>query len=184
MDFEPVVRTLKSGHEIEIRYMRMDDVDDWLRIFSQSPEVEVESFNPESAKHFFKVRLADKINIDLVAIRNNKVIGYKGASLYKARTLRHLSIAQGTFVDRKYRRSGVGEILWKVLYEILRRKKIDCVWGAGPLKTNLPMRHFMKRIGVQVTGVLKGILAVDGRYLDLPITLGRVTNAIVCEKNL
>lgn len=60
----------------------------------------------------------------LVCLKDNRIVGYAYASVYSSREAYHWTATSSIYVDKEFRRQGVGALLYKELEERLRNQEI------------------------------------------------------------
>jgi ribosomal protein S18 acetylase RimI-like enzyme len=103
-----------------------------------------------------------------------KLVGVGYAHIYTNPRFRHNASLQALFVSPEYRKKGVGEMLINKRLEILSRNpeiiNVICeVYG-----TQVASVELHKKLGFEISGLIKDFVCIDGQYFDLFQFLKRI----------
>ena len=113
--------------EYYIRDVSIEDSDRLVEIYSYyvlntAVSFEYEAPSIEEFKNRIK-KITEKYPY-LVCIKDGKTVGYVYASAYSSRSAYDWTVATSIYVDRDYKRQGIGRMLYKELEERLRERGI------------------------------------------------------------
>ena len=117
------VKTLADGSRVLLRPLQQDDREALVDLFARASQDDLEYFRDDAGKPEVVESWVDTLNLQrvfpLVAVVDDKVVG--DATLhFRERYHRHLAWVR-IFLDREYRRRGIGTLMLQSLIEIARR---------------------------------------------------------------
>ena len=162
--------------EYVIREVRIGDAERLAEIYSYYVKNTAISFEYEApSASEFKERIShikDKYPY-LVCEKDGVVIGYIYASAYSVRSAYSRTVTSSVYLDKDYRRRGIGRMLYKELEERLRSKGIvNLLAGAAYIEeedeylTNDSYR-FHSKLGFEKVAHMKGVGIKFDRWYDL-----------------
>lgn len=146
------VATVASSHE---------PIDRWLTQYQQSHHLTPWLVAIESPSEFQSSTGEDR----------DQVIGYAKASPYNVRDGFTWSVALSIYIAESHKRMGVGEALYKILFELLIRQGYLNVYARIALP-NPGSQRLHERYGLQQTGVLPQFAWKFGAWHDMAIYTG------------
>lgn len=116
------MKTLPDGSRLLLRPLSKDDKEALVDLFARAPAQELKYFRDDAADAAVVESWVDNLDLKrvypLVAIVDNKIVG--DATLhFRERYHRHLAWVR-IFLDRDYRRRGIGTLMLRSLIEIAR----------------------------------------------------------------
>jgi RimJ/RimL family protein N-acetyltransferase len=117
------VKTLADGSRLLLRPLQQDDKQALVDLFARASQDELEYFRDDAGKAEVVESWVDNLNLQrvfpLVAVVDDVIVG--DATLhFRERYHRHLAWVR-IFLDREYRRRGIGTLMLQSLIEIARR---------------------------------------------------------------
>lgn len=162
--------------EFYIRDASIEDAKRLVEIYSYYVLNTAVSFEYEvpSAEEF-KDRIK-KINEKypyMVCIKDNRIVGYVYASAYSVRSAYDWTVATSIYIDRDYRRQGIGRMLYKELEERLKAQGIVNILAGAAFceQEDEYLSHdsykFHLKEGYSKVAHMKGVGKKFGRWYDL-----------------
>jgi phosphinothricin acetyltransferase len=162
--------------EFYIRDASIEDAKRLVEIYSYYVLNTAVSFEYEvpSAEEF-KDRIK-KINEKypyMVSIKDNRIVGYVYASAYSVRSAYDWTVATSIYIDRDYRRQGIGRMLYKELEERLKAQGIVNILAGAAFceQEDEYLSHdsykFHLKEGYSKVAHMKGVGKKFGRWYDL-----------------
>jgi RimJ/RimL family protein N-acetyltransferase len=117
------VKTLADGSRVLLRPLQQDDKQALVDLFARASQDDLEYFRDDAGKAEVVESWVDTLNLQrvfpLVAVVDDLIVG--DATLhFRERYHRHLAWVR-IFLDREYRRRGIGTLMLQSLIEIARR---------------------------------------------------------------
>ena len=109
----------------------------------------------------------------IVCLKDNKIVGYAYASAYSSREAYDWTAVSSIYVDKEFRRQGIGVLLYKELEERLRRQGIvNLLAGVAYIEaedkylTNASY-YFHTKMGYEKVAHMKAVGKKFGNWYDL-----------------
>lgn len=87
----------------------------------------------------------------LVAVEQDRIVGYAYASSYKTRAAYQWSVETSIYMDLDYQGSGIGSILYRKLFELLQKQRVRNVYACVTLP-NSKSEAIHKKFGFTLIG--------------------------------
>ena len=166
-----------------IRTARKEDAKELLEIYAYYVENTAITFEHEvPSPEEFTRRIEETLKKYpyLVALVDGKIAGYIYAGSFRTRASYAWSASTSIYIDRKYRRMGIGKVLYEKLEELLKRQNIINVYAAvaDPIEEDEYLTRNSERFH-QAMGY-----KVVAKYQECGSKFGRWYNLIEMEKIL
>lgn len=117
------VKTLPSGSRLLLRPLTKEDKEDLVDLFARASEQDLEYFRSDAGSPEVVRGWADNLDLKnvfpLVAVVDDRIVG--DATLHFGEHFhRHLAWVR-VFLDREYRRQGIGTLMIRSLIDVARR---------------------------------------------------------------
>ena len=125
------VKTLADGSRLLLRPLQQDDKQALVDLFARASPDELEYFRDDAGRSEVVESWVDNLNLQrvfpLVAVVDDVIVG--DATLhFRERYHRHLAWVR-IFLDREYRRRGIGTLMLQSLVEIARRLELQQLYS-------------------------------------------------------
>ena len=147
---------------IKLRMATVDDAEELLQIYKPYVENTAITFEYEVPDNVeFAQRIVDTLKIYpyIVAVRNNKILGYAYASIFKNRSAYDWAVETSIYIKSEVRHSGIGSKLYDCLEKLLKTQGIlntnACIAYLETEEKHLPAdsTKFHKHFGFEAVGV-------------------------------
>lgn len=146
------------SHIIQIRMATIEDAERLLEIYTpyilQTP-ITFEYDVPTVAAFAQRIEKVLEKYPYLVAVEDNKIVGYAYASLYRTRAAYQWSVETSIYVDMEYHGKGIGTLLYSKLLEILEKQNVRNVYACVTLP-NEKSEKIHKNFGFSFIGTFHG----------------------------
>ncbi len=146
---------------IKIRNATVDDCNDLLKIYSYYVEKTAISFEydvPSEEEFSSRIQNISKKYPYLVAIIDDKIVGYAYANTFKSRRAYDYSVETTIYIDKSYKRQGIGKLLYTELENQLKKKGFRNMYACiahtqteNEFLTN-DSEHFHNKMGFSLVG--------------------------------
>ena len=172
------VKTLPSGKRLLLRPLTPDDKQSLMDLFSRASKQDLEYFRSDAGDPAVVERWVDSLDLrrvfPLVAIVDDRIVGE--ATLHFGEHYRRHRAWVRIFLDREYRRQGIGTMMLRSLIDIARRVGLQHLYAE--VLTNQPqvIKAFAD-LGYQHEVALRDYFMMDsGETLDVAIMVLRLVN--------
>ncbi len=151
-----------------IRLINESDTLDVLEIYKYYVEHSIISFEyeaPSQEEYLQRMRVNTEKYPWLVCLLNNKIIGFAYGSTYRYRTAYQWSPESTIYISPDFHTKGIGRILYKTLFEILKLQGYYNVF-AGVALPNQKSIGFHKAMGFEEIGIFKKVGYKHGNWHD------------------
>lgn len=172
------VKALPSGKRLLLRPLTGDDKQNLMGLFARASRQDLEYFRSDAGDPAVVERWVDNLNLKrvfpLVAIVDDKIVGE--ATLHFGEYYRRHRAWVRVFLDREYRRQGIGTLMLRCLIDIARRVGLQQLYAE--VLTNQPqIIKAFGDLGYQHEVVLRDYFITDsGETLDVAIMVLRLVN--------
>ena len=140
--------------DIQVRMATIEDAERLLEIYTPYVKETAITFEYEvpSVKEF-EERIAKVLKMFpyLVAVVQDRIVGYAYASPYKTRAAYQWSVETSIYIDREYQGSGIGSVLYTKLLELLKKQHVRNVYACVALP-NDESEAIHKKFGFTLVG--------------------------------
>ena len=172
------VKALPSGKRLLLRPLSGDDKQNLMGLFARASRQDLEYFRSDAGDPAVVERWVDNLNLrrvfPLVAIVDDKIVGE--ATLHLGEYYRRHRAWVRIFLDREYRRQGIGTLMLRCLIDVARRVGLQQMYAE--VLTNQP--QIIKAcgdLGYQHEVVLRDYFITDsGETLDVAIMVLRLVD--------
>ena len=191
MKFSPQKYVAKNSTEVEIRELKPSEADkllnlklDYLKNTSTIPIVEGEYKNDLKAEEALIHKYNQSPNsILLVAIAQNECIGNIDLTGNERQRMYHTRMI-GMGVNNYWRNQGIGSMLLQsTLNWAENNDHLEVIWLDVYANNELGLSIY-KKMGFEISGVIKGFFRDGDRYLNLLVTMNNLWYMRLTEKNI
>lgn len=174
--------------EIQIRVAREEDAKDLLNIYAhyvKNTAITFEHEVPSLEEFTGRIKETLKDYPYLVALAEDKIVGYIYASRFRTRAAYAWSASTSIYIDEQYHRMGIGKRLYAELESILGKQNVVNVYAgaADPVEEDEYLtrnsEHFHESIGYNVVARYCGCGSKFGRWYNL-IEMEKVLGKRTC----
>jgi RimJ/RimL family protein N-acetyltransferase len=172
------VKTLPSGKRLLLRPLTKDDKKSLMGLFARASRQDLEYFRSDAGDPAVVEGWVDNLNLrrvfPLVAIVDDKIVGE--ATLHFGEHYRRHRAWVRVFLDREYRRQGIGMLMLRCLIDIARRAGLQQLYAE--VLTNQPqVIKAFGDLGYQHEVALRDYFITDGgEMLDVAIMVLRLVD--------
>jgi RimJ/RimL family protein N-acetyltransferase len=172
------VKTLPNGKRLLLRPLSGDDKQSLMELFARASRQDLEYFRSDAGDPAVVERWVDNLNLrrvfPLVAIVDDKIVGE--ATLHFGEYYRRHRAWVRVFLDREYRRQGIGTLMLRCLIDVARRVGLQQMYAE--VLTNQPqVIKAFGDLGYQHEVVLRDYFITDsGETLDVAIMVLRLVD--------
>jgi RimJ/RimL family protein N-acetyltransferase len=172
------VKTLPNGKRLLLRPLSGDDKQSLMELFARASRQDLEYFRSDAGDPAVVERWVDNLNLrrvfPLVAIVDDKIVGE--ATLHFGEYYRRHRAWVRVFLDREYRRQGIGTLMLRCLIDVARRMGLQQMYAE--VLTNHPqVIKAFGDLGYQHEVVLRDYFITDsGETLDVAIMVLRLVD--------
>lgn len=162
--------------DIEIRVAREEDAKELFNIYAYyvaNTAITFEHEVPTIAEFTGRIKETLKQYPYLVALIDGKIAGYIYAGKFRTRASYAWSASTSVYIDKKYRRMGIGKILYEELERILAKQNIINVYAgiASPVQEDEYLtrnsEYFHESIGYKMVAKYHECASKFGKWYDL-----------------
>ena len=162
--------------DIEIRVAREEDAKELFNIYAYyvaNTAITFEHEVPTIAEFTGRIKETLKQYPYLVALIDGKIAGYIYAGKFRTRASYAWSASTSVYIDKQYRRMGIGKMLYEALESILAKQNIINVYAgiASPVKEDEYLtrnsEYFHESIGYQMVARYHECASKFGKWYDL-----------------
>jgi len=172
------VKALPSGKRLLLRPLSGDDKQSLMGLFARASRQDLEYFRSDAGDPAVVEGWVDNLNVrrvfPLVAIVDDKIVGE--ATLHFGEYYRRHRAWVRVFLDREYRRQGIGTLMLRCLIDVARRVGLQQMYAE--VLTNQPqIIKAFGDLGYQHEVVLRDYFITDsGETLDVAIMVLRLVD--------
>ena len=172
------VKTLPSGARLLLRPLSKEDKGDLVDLFARASKQDLEYFRDDAGDAAVVESWVDNLNLKrvypLVAIVDDQIVG--DATLhFRERYHRHLAWVR-IFLDRSYRRQGIGTLMLQTLIEIARRVGLQQLYTEVVTTQGRVIKAFQD-LGFQHEVTLRDyFITSSGETLDMAVLVLRLVD--------
>ena len=172
------VKALPSGKRLLLRPLSGEDKHNLMGLFARASRQDLEYFRSDAGDPAVVERWVDNLNLrrvfPLVAIVDDKIVGE--ATLHFGEYYRRHRAWVRVFLDREYRRQGIGTLMLRCLIDVARRVGLQQMYAE--VLTNQPqVIKAFGDLGYQHEVVLRDYFITDsGETLDVAIMVLRLVD--------
>ena len=172
------VKTLPNGKRLLLRPLTQDDKEGLMGLFARASRQDLEYFRSDAGDPAVVEGWVDNLNLrrvfPLVAIVDDKIVGE--ATLHFGEHYRQHRAWVRVFLDREYRRQGIGMLMLRCLIDIARRVGLQQLYAE--VLTNQPqVIKAFGDLGYQHEVALRDYFITEsGETLDVAIMVLRLVN--------
>ena len=172
------VKTLPSGARLLLRPLSKDDKQGLVDLFARASKQDLEYFRDDAGDATVVESWVDNLDLKrvypLVAVVDDQIVG--DATLhFRERYHRHLAWAR-IFLDRTYRRQGIGTLMLRTLIEIARRLGLQQLYTEVVTTQGRVIKAFQD-LGFQHEVTLRDYFVTSsGETLDMAILVLRLVD--------
>jgi RimJ/RimL family protein N-acetyltransferase len=172
------VKALPSGKRLLLRPLSGDDKHSLMGLFARASRQDLEYFRSDAGDPAVVEGWVDNLNLrrvfPLVAIVDDKIVGE--ATLHLGEYYRRHRAWVRVFLDREYRRQGIGTLMLRCLIDVARRVGLQQMYAE--VLTNQPqIIKAFGDLGYQHEVVLRDYFITDsGETLDVAIMVLRLVD--------
>ena len=172
------VKALPSGKRLLLRPLSGDDKHSLMGLFARASRQDLEYFRSDAGDPAVVEGWVDNLNLrrvfPLVAIVDDKIVGE--ATLHLGEYYRRHRAWVRVFLDREYRRQGIGTLMLRCLIDVARRVGLQQMYAE--VLTNQPqVIKAFGDLGYQHEVVLRDYFITDsGETLDVAIMVLRLVD--------
>ncbi|RLC61098.1 MAG: hypothetical protein DRI48_11145 [Chloroflexi bacterium] len=172
------VKTLPSGARLLLRPLTRDDKEGLVDLFARASKKDLEYFRSDAGDPAVVESWVDNLNLKrvfpLVAVVDDKIVG--DATLHFGDHYRRHTAWVRIFLDREYRRRGIGTLMLQSLIEIAHRVGLHQLY-AEVLVSQQPVIKGFEALGFRQEVVLGDYFMMDnGDTLDTAILVLRLVD--------
>ncbi|HDD24924.1 MAG TPA: GNAT family N-acetyltransferase [Chloroflexi bacterium] len=170
------VKSLPGGTRLLIRPLTLEDKDGLVDLFARADKADLEYFRSDAGDRQIVEGWVDNLDLrrvfPLVAVVDNKIVG--DATLhFGERYHRHLAWVR-IFLDRAYRRRGIGTQMLRCLIDIARKAGLQQLYAEIVTSQSQVIKAF-EDLGFQHEVTLRDYFIADsGETLDMAIMVLRL----------
>ncbi len=170
------VKSLPSGERLLLRPLTHEDKQNLVDLFARASKEDLEYFREDAGDPKVVERWVDNLNLKrvfpLVAVVDGKIVG--DATLhFGERYHRHLAWVR-IFLDRQYRRQGIGTLMLRNLTKIARLLGLQQLYAEVPTTQPQVIKAFVDQ-GYQQEFVLQDyFITGEGETFDMAILVLRL----------
>jgi L-amino acid N-acyltransferase YncA len=156
------------NNTFEIRLINESETLDVLEIYKYYVEHSIISFEyeaPSQEEYLQRMRVNTEKYPWLLCLYNNKIIGFAYGSTHRYRTAYQWSPESTIYITHDFHTKGIGKILYKTLFEILKLQGYYNVF-AGVALPNQKSIGFHKAMGFEEIGIFKKVGYKHGNWHD------------------
>ncbi|HEY74153.1 MAG: hypothetical protein DRJ03_04395 [Chloroflexi bacterium] len=172
------VKPLPNGARVLLRPLTKEDKQSLVNLFARASQEDLEYFRDDAGDPAVVGSWVDSLDLKrvfpLVAVVDDKIVG--DATLhFRERYHRHLAWVR-IFLDRDYRRQGIGTLMLRSLIEIARRLNLQQLYTEVVTTQGRAIKAFQD-MGFQQEVTLRDyFLTSDGEPLDMAILALRLVD--------
>ncbi len=172
------VKTLPNGARLLLRPLSEQDKEGLVALFARATQEDLEYFRSDAGNKVVVESWVDNLNLEvvfpLVAIVDGKIVG--DATLhFGERYHRHMAWVR-IFLDRAYRRQGIGVLMLRCLIDVARRVGLQQLY-AEIVTTQPQVIKAFEDLGYRREVVLRDYFITDsGETLDMAIVVLRLVD--------
>jgi RimJ/RimL family protein N-acetyltransferase len=172
------VKTLPSGARLLLRPLSKEDKEDLVNLFARASKQDLEYFRDDAGDPAVVEGWVDNLNLEkvfpLVAVVDDKIVG--DATLhFRVRYHRHLAWVR-IFLDRSYRRQGIGTLMLRTLIEIAHRVGLQQLYSEIVTTQGRVIKAFQD-LGFQHEVTLSDyFITSSGETLDMAVLVLRLVD--------
>ena len=172
------VRTLPNGKRLLLRPLIEEDKQGFMDLFARASRQDLEYFRSDAGDPAVVESWVGKLNLrrvfPLIAIVDDKIVG--DATLHFGEHYRRHRAWVRIFLDREYRRQGIGMLMLRCLIDIARRVGLQQLYAE--VLTNQPqVVKAFEDLGCQHEVTLRDYFMTDsGETLDMAIMVLRLVD--------
>ena len=140
--------------DIQLRMATIEDAERLLEIYTPYIKETAITFEYEvpSVREFEEriEKVLEKFPY-LVAVVQDRIVGYAYASPYKTRAAYQWSVETSIYIDREYQGNGIGSVLYTKLLEVLKMQNVRNVYACVALP-NAESEALHKKFGFALVG--------------------------------
>ena len=158
---------LKDGREITLRLMKLDDRDRLVNLFSSMSEKALEwGMPPYTGETIDRWMSNIERAIPLVAIFNEKIVGYAG--IFKHMHPREKGVSDmGIYLHQDFHNVGLGTYMTETVISIAEEQGLHRI-GLHVVEDNVVAVSLYKKLGFIVEGTMRdAYYGRDGRYHNM-----------------
>lgn len=170
------VKTLPNGARLLLRPLSKEDKSDLVDLFARASKQDLEYFREDAGDPAVVEGWVDNLNLEkvfpLIAIVDDKIVG--DATLhFRERFHRHLAWIR-IFLDRSYRRQGIGTLMLRTLIEIGNRLGLQQLYSEVVTNQGRVIKAF-EDLGFQQEVTLRDyFITSSGETLDMAVLVLRL----------
>ncbi len=170
------VKTLSGGSRLLLRPLAQEDKQGLVDLFARASKEDLEYFRDDAGDPVVVESWVDNLNLErvfpLVAVVDDKIVG--DATLhFRERYHRHLAWMR-IFLDRAYRRQGIGTLMLRSLIEIARRVGLQQLYTEVVTNQGRAIKAF-QALGFQQEVTLSDYFITSSREtLDMAVLVLRL----------
>jgi len=148
---------------MQIRKAKLEDIKKIIALNQKLFDYEYLNFDktldcnwPSKNKKYFKKCITNKNSLTLIAIENNKIVGYFIGAINKTEDYRNITkIAEGenTYILPKYQRKGIGTQFYKRFLEWAKSKGVNRIKTVVS-KKNKQSLNWNKKLGFECYNIV------------------------------
>ena len=172
------VKTLPNGSRLLLRSLSKEDKQGLVDLFARASEQDLDYFRDDAGDAAVVESWVDNLNLKgvypLVAIVDDQIVG--DATLhFRERYHRHLAWVR-IFLDRSYRRQGIGTLMLRTLIEIARRVGLQQLYTEVVTTQGRAVKAFQD-MGFQHEVTLRDYFVTSsGETLDMAVLVLRLVD--------
>ncbi len=172
------VKTLPSGARLLLRPLSTEDKGDLVDLFARASQQDLDYFRDDAGDPAVVEGWVDNLNLEkvfpLVAVVDDKIVG--DATLhFRERYHRHLAWVR-IFLDRSYRRQGIGTLMLRTLIEIAHRVGLQQLYSEIVTTQGRVIKAFQD-LGFQQEVTLNDyFITSSGETLDMAVLVLRLVD--------
>lgn len=172
------LKTLPSGARLLLRPLTEEDKQDLIDLFARASEEDLEYFRSDAGDPSVVADWVDNMDFrrvfPLVAVIEDRIVG-EAMLKFGKHFHRHLAWVR-VFLDRDYRRQGIGTLMIRSLVEIARRVSLHQLY-AEITTTQPQIIQAFEDLGFRQEATLQDyFITNDGQPLDMAILVLRLVD--------
>jgi len=172
------VKTLADGSRLLLRPLSKEDKQGMVDLFARASKEDLELFRSDAGNAAVVESWVDNLDLKrvfpLVAVVDDKIVG--DATLHFGEHYHRHRAWMRIFLDRDYRRQGIGTLMLRTLIEIAQRVKLQQLYGEVLTTQHRAIKAF-EDIGLRRVVTLEDYFITDsGDTLDMHIMVLRLVD--------
>ncbi len=152
---------LTANDWVEYKKLRLDALKQDCEAFGDSYGESIELSDDEWKKEFESSK-----SFILVARENGQAFAMAAAYQEDGEKMKHVAYVWGVYVEKNYRRKGIGQKLMEALLDELAKNKAIEKVDLNVNTAKLSAVRLYEKLGFEIAGTLHKELKVDGKYYD------------------